>query len=131
MLWDTRRRYGPPVLLLPDGVILLRYACGRCGIRYYLESAFLCPALPKKETTTCAVCLGRASNPHLRNRVYLKTGGYCFYCHKELPLNWEVEHVFPKSRGGASDIQNYLPACKACNRTKGKRLPNTLFGKSI
>jgi 5-methylcytosine-specific restriction endonuclease McrA len=45
--------------------------------------------------------------------------GACAYCGR--PGNLEADHVIPISRGGTNDIQNILPACRACNRSKGPR----------
>jgi hypothetical protein len=46
-------------------------------------------------------------------------GDYCSYCEQSTAL--EVEHVSPKSLGGAlTDWDNFLLACKACNVAKGK-----------
>lgn len=48
-------------------------------------------------------------------------GNRCFYCGKESnKLN--KEHVIPICRGGTDTIENIVPACWKCNRTKGKRL---------
>jgi hypothetical protein len=45
-------------------------------------------------------------------------GDYCSYCEQSTAL--EVEHVSPKSRGGAlTDWNNFLLACSACNKAKG------------
>lgn len=44
-------------------------------------------------------------------------GDYCSYCEQSTAL--EVEHVSPKSLGGAlTDWDNFLLACKACNVAK-------------
>lgn len=55
-------------------------------------------------------------------REYLleKWGRKCAYCGvKGVPL--EVEHIYPKSRGGSDRVSNLTLACKPCNQTKADR----------
>lgn len=33
-----------------------------------------------------------------------------------------VDHVFPKSKGGANDLENLVTACERCNNMKGESL---------
>ena len=33
----------------------------------------------------------------------------------------QIEHVVPISKGGAHDIDNIVPACAACNSSKGAK----------
>jgi 5-methylcytosine-specific restriction endonuclease McrA len=40
----------------------------------------------------------------------------CGYCGKKLPL--ELDHIIPLSKGGAHEIENIIPACRACNAKK-------------
>lgn len=47
---------------------------------------------------------------------------YCSYCERRIPTGLEVEHISPKSKGGALlDWNNFLLACKTCNTAKGKK----------
>lgn len=58
---------------------------------------------------------------------------YCGSCE-----NIEVDHVVPLSRGGKHEIQNLVPACQSCNRSKHNKLleewkggdPNSLDRRS-
>jgi hypothetical protein len=34
------------------------------------------------------------------------------------------DHFFPWSKGGSSNLQNFVAACAKCNRTKGARIPS-------
>ena len=43
----------------------------------------------------------------------------CAYCGEERKLL--VEHQLPLSRGGGNTAQNVVPACSACNSSKGNR----------
>jgi len=61
--------------------------------------------------------------------IFNKTGGYCYHCRKKLAWNnyglvgergaWEVDHSVPLSRGGTDHLNNLVPACIECNRSKG------------
>ena len=61
-----------------------------------------------------------------RIQVWSLTNGRCWYCGVQLeqwdsstkkisPNTFCIDHVIPKIRGGASSIDNLLPACWACN----------------
>lgn len=57
-----------------------------------------------------------------RQKIFAKTNHRCIYCGTKRHLT--VDHVFPKSRGGSSRIENKVAACKRCNNKKGSALPN-------
>lgn len=62
------------------------------------------------------------------DRVHAKTNGKCHICRKTLARRnhgriksrgaWEVDHSIPRSRNGTDRLNNLLPACIECNRTK-------------
>ncbi len=43
----------------------------------------------------------------------------CAYCPSE---GKTIDHVVPLARGGRDEISNLVPACKACNSSKGAKL---------
>ena len=54
--------------------------------------------------------------------LQIRDGFRCRYCQKycEPPVDYlQIDHVIPLSRGGANTIENIVPACRACNRSKG------------
>lgn len=53
----------------------------------------------------------------IRIAVYEKCHGHCAYCGCNLEYkDMQVDHVVSLYwRGGADDISNYMPACRACN----------------
>ena len=52
---------------------------------------------------------------------------YCGRSPREDGVKLEVDHINPKSRGGANDADNYITACFDCNRGKtDTELINTL-----
>lgn len=46
-------------------------------------------------------------------------GGHCTYCGATGRLG--PDHIVPVVRGGTSDIENIVPACRRCNTSKGAR----------
>jgi len=62
------------------------------------------------------------------NYVYDKNDGYCWHCGKKLAFTnygerwskggWEIDHSIPLSRGGTDGLNNLVPACVECNRSK-------------
>jgi hypothetical protein len=44
----------------------------------------------------------------------------CQYCGAVMPLDLEVDHVVPRSRGGSDRPDNLVAACHECNQRKGK-----------
>jgi len=59
-----------------------------------------------------------------RANIYLRDRYRCQYCGlkgKKSELN--IDHLVPRSRGGASTWDNVVVACIPCNRRKGSRLP--------
>lgn len=57
-------------------------------------------------------------------RLIERDGRVCAYCLKTRKCKQlTIDHVIPKSRGGADDISNYVLACKGCNNAKADRTP--------
>jgi len=71
-------------------------------------------------------------NNSIKQKVFDKTQGHCHFCGDPINLesyglkkknaddefekgSWEIDHVVPRANGGKDNIENLLPACKACN----------------
>lgn len=55
----------------------------------------------------------------LRFKVFERDEFTCQYCGKKPPkVVLEVDHIYPKSKGGTDDILNLITACLDCNRGK-------------
>ena len=72
---------------------------------------------------------------NLRAAVFHRDNQKCAYCGKSDKRNrLELDHVVPKSHGGADRYNNLVAACRACNQKRGnqpieqwlKRRPNKL-----
>lgn len=58
--------------------------------------------------------------PLTRRGVLRRDSQHCAYCAK--PAN-TIDHVTPKSRGGAESWENLVACCFRCNNIKGDRTP--------
>lgn len=57
-----------------------------------------------------------AINKKQREQIYNKYNGRCAYCGQKIEYkNMQVDHIKAKYLGGEDKIENYVPACKACN----------------
>jgi 5-methylcytosine-specific restriction endonuclease McrA len=55
-----------------------------------------------------------------RRAVFARDGWTCQYCGSRAQLT--VDHVVPRSKGGASTWDNIVASCAPCNRRKGDSL---------
>jgi len=60
----------------------------------------------------------RPSVPLTRKAVFARDGGRCVYC--SAPAT-SLDHVVPRSRGGAHAWENVVSACGRCNHVKADR----------
>ena len=57
---------------------------------------------------------------NLRTAVLERDRGRCVYCGRKGP-RLELEHVVPRSKGGADRYGNLVASCRECNLAKGNR----------
>ena len=57
-----------------------------------------------------------------RRAVFARDNWTCQYCGSR--SNLTVDHVIPRSKGGASSWDNIVASCAPCNRRKGDHLPD-------
>ncbi|MEM1418500.1 MAG: HNH endonuclease, partial [Myxococcota bacterium] len=57
-----------------------------------------------------------------RRNVFLRDEQTCQYCGSRSDLT--LDHVLPRSRGGASSWENLVACCRECNLSKGQRTPD-------
>jgi DNA modification methylase len=61
-------------------------------------------------------------NKDIKHKLYKKQKKLCNGCSVEFQIiNLEVDHIIPKSKGGANIYENYQLLCGTCNRIKGNR----------
>ncbi len=58
----------------------------------------------------------------IRQDILLRDGRRCRYCWSNVGP-FEIDHVIPVSRGGGSEPDNLVVACRLCNRRKKDRTP--------
>jgi 5-methylcytosine-specific restriction endonuclease McrA len=59
-----------------------------------------------------------------RKNILMRDRYTCQYCQKALPgAELTLDHVVPRSRGGASTWENLVACCHHCNNRKGNRTP--------
>ena len=52
----------------------------------------------------------------IRKIVYEKYNGHCAYCDQDLAYkDMQIDHLHPVYLGGKDELENYMPACRACN----------------
>jgi 5-methylcytosine-specific restriction endonuclease McrA len=57
-----------------------------------------------------------------RKNILLRDRNVCQYCGAVLPSGeLTLDHVIPRSRGGASTWENLVACCHSCNRRKGNQ----------
>ena len=60
-----------------------------------------------------------------RRNLMFRDGFECQYCHVRPGLaHLNVDHVFPRWRGGATSWENLVTSCRSCNLRKGGRTPD-------
>jgi 5-methylcytosine-specific restriction endonuclease McrA len=61
----------------------------------------------------------RYVDSYLRDFVYARDGGRCFYCHCDVArFGAHFDHVLPASRGGKASYANLVLSCAKCNISK-------------
>lgn len=59
-----------------------------------------------------------------RRNIFLRDENRCQYCGKQFGTQQlSLDHVHPRSRGGANSWENIVCACRGCNVRKGGRTP--------
>ena len=59
---------------------------------------------------------------NIKNKLYGEQGGHCKGCEGHFEIrHLEIDHIDPKSKGGADTDSNLQLLCGHCNRTKGNR----------
>ncbi len=65
--------------------------------------------------------------------TFIRDKHRCVYCGKYLLQDFdtfmitEVDHLYPRSKGGEDKLENTVTSCSVCNRFKGNYIPDIEF----
>ena len=62
---------------------------------------------------------GALERENRRVSMRLVRYGRCLFCDEPVSDESTGDHIIPKSRGGVTGLQNYLPLCRSHNSSKG------------
>ncbi len=66
----------------------------------------------------------------IKERLFKTQKGACKGCAKQFDaVNFEIDHIIPKSKGGGDYYENFQLLCGNCNRVKGDRPMEELVAK--
>jgi len=65
----------------------------------------------------------RSRVPFSKKNVLIRDGFKCAYCQTRSG-RLTIDHIVPKSRGGRTEFENCVTACRECNHKKGNQLPS-------
>lgn len=99
-------------------------------IREHLES--VCQSVTKENIKEVDLWLTTMSAPRdqliqFGRTLQNKYGRLCFICGKHIVDSITVDHIFPYSRGGATQLENLILAHRKCNSAKGNFLPGEMM----
>ncbi len=59
----------------------------------------------------------------VRFEVFKRDNFTCQYCGRKAPnVILHLDHIFPKSKGGKNEKENYITSCEECNLGKGNNI---------
>jgi len=65
----------------------------------------------------------RSRVPFSKKNVLIRDGFKCAYCQNPNG-RLTIDHIVPKSRGGRTEFENCVAACRECNHKKGDQMPS-------
>lgn len=109
--------------------------CEECGT---YDNVYACDGTPDWFMFLCKDCLDKYPNKelpepqtnsktlHMRFAVFMRDGFRCVYCGRTIEdgVKLEVDHVYPKSKGGKDTMENLVTSCWECNHGKGDLIIN-------
>jgi 5-methylcytosine-specific restriction endonuclease McrA len=101
-------------------------------IRRHLESVCDENSVNREQVKEVDIWLTTRDSVRERLTLYGRTlmqrfGRFCFVCGLQIEGTVSVDHIFPFSKGGETDIRNMILVHPACNSTKGASLPGELM----
>lgn len=108
------------IILVLKGVAMMEEADGNC-----LHAARIAMRVPSVIRLLEYRRIPHQTRALSRKNILLRDRNTCQYCGKILAAGeLTLDHVNPRSRGGASTWENLVACCHNCNRKKGSMLPH-------
>ncbi len=66
----------------------------------------------------------KSVSDEIRKKVIFRAYGFCEYCRSNSEFAespYDIEHIYPQSKGGKSKLENLALACHGCNLFKSTR----------
>jgi 5-methylcytosine-specific restriction endonuclease McrA len=80
--------------------------------------------VPRVILVTGYALMPRTAVRFSRANIYARDASRCQYCRRRLPRGeLNLDHVVPRSRGGATNWENIVCSCIRCNMRKADRTP--------
>lgn len=96
-----------------------------CAQRLTIRSVAARWPLPLIIRLSYFVLVPNRTSPPTRNSVMLRDGHRCGYCGRVASRHrMTIDHVVPRSQGGAHSWSNLITACQFCNQRKGSHRPD-------
>ena len=92
-------------------------------LHLYNQSAFVKRAAQANRRAKSHGAKGKITARTIAN-IYTKQFGRCACCKILLQGNFEIDHIFPLSKGGSNYIDNLQLLRPTCNKKKGAKLPD-------
>lgn len=90
----------------------------------YIRSPSIAIRAPAVVRQRRARLAGRVRVSFSRGNVLLRDAFVCQYCGvKKAPHELNIDHVVPRSQGGATSWENAVASCYPCNQRKAGRTP--------
>ena len=106
-------------LLIKDKITVLRYS--KRIVKTAEGVVMKIPAVMK--LIKLIRTLYRTRVPFSKRNVFVRDGFKCAYCSAKKD-KLTIDHIIPRSRGGKTDFENCVAACKSCNNKKGNKTPS-------
>ena len=88
----------------------------------YKEDYIIMTDLPTRHDLKIENIDDNLTKKEIKKRLYEQQKGRCNGCLEHFDIkNLEIDHIFPKAKGGEDNYENFQLLCGYCNKVKGSR----------
>ena len=88
----------------------------------YKEDYIIRKDLPHRHDLKIEKIEDNLTRNEIKKRLYEQQNGRCNGCLEHFDIkNLEIDHIFPKAKGGEDNYENFQLLCGYCNKVKGSR----------